>query len=210
MDLNLELEHIIRKGYDWYQANLGEVVIWFEYDAVNSEFDHVYDEPSMDAQRKWRPPVLVPTLWVSEEEDDRTNNCDGRLVTPDIRLAVPMRTLTEVGLSAPRNASRHHNDLLVYRGNYWTVNAYQIRGRMRTDYVIVGVTATLVDIESDMVYDELPDINGLVMEKAPQGFPSDGFRNQTFDEHDLPAFHSHPQSALSLSATLPAPTPHGT
>lgn len=187
MDLDRERAYIQRKGYDWYQSKLGEALIWFEFDAVVSEYHPVYDEPSLDEKRRWRHPILLPVLWVNEEEQARNNDPQGRLVTPSIRFAVGVRTMRDSGISTPTQADRHLNDIVVYKGYYWAITDYQIRGRMH-DHVIVGVTASRINVDSDMPFDDLPDINGITLEDAPQGFPSDAPNAQWF-EHELPANH---------------------
>lgn len=188
VDIRREREHIQRKGFDYVQATYGEAILWLEFDALNSEYDQVYDEPSVDAQRSWKPPILVPVQFANETEDSRANNRDGRLPTNSIRFAVSMRDLRRVGLSAPEDSRRHLNDLLVYRGNFWRVGDYQKRGRLR-ETMIVGITATQVLVDDDMPFDTLPSINGLASTVRPRGPQTDGYPTQDFPEHELPAFH---------------------
>lgn len=185
MDLAHELDHINEKGYGWFQENLGEAVIWFEYDAVNSEYDNVYDEPSLTETRVWRPGIIVPALWVNELEDTQRSDGDAKRIISSLRLAVPVKTFREVGLSSPLDTRRHLNDLIVYRRNYWTVAQYTPRGRMR-DSAIVGISAAQVNTD-DMPFDTLPSFAGLDATDRPKGFPSDGFAGMTFPEHELPA-----------------------
>ena len=187
MDLRTERAHI-NTGYDWWQSNLGEAVAWFEYDAVNSSSHSVYDEPTVDATRIWKPVIFVPVLWVIRSEDDELNTEEGRTTTDTLRLAVPMDTLRKVGLSKPDDAARHLRDLIVYNRTYWNVGSYQRRGRLRSSNVIVGVNCTRVYESDDMPFDSLPAMpdNGLVT--RPGGFPTDGYAAQSFPDYEKPAF----------------------
>lgn len=187
-DLRRERAHIERKGWDFIQQTIGEAVLWLEFDATSSAMHPVYDEPMEDAGRAWKPPILVPALWVNEREDARTPDGDGRLPTNSLRLGVPYSSLVKVGLSEPQDSRRHLNDVLVYRRNFWAVNRYELRGRLRAP-VMVGVTATQINVDDDMAFDTLPEINGLLTTVRPIGFPSDTYITQTFPEHELPAHH---------------------
>jgi hypothetical protein len=185
VDIRRELEHIERKGAKFIEEVIGEAVVWFEYDAVLSAYDHVYDEPSMTEKRIWNSPILVPVLWVSITQGDRVNEHQGRLVTDSLRLGVSMRRLRDVGLSDPDDNRRHLNDLLLYRRRLWTVSVYAKRGRLR-DTVNLDVTATEVH-EDDMPFDSLPTFNGISFGDRPMGFPSSEYDDQSFPLHELPA-----------------------
>lgn len=185
MDLAHERSHI-RKVYTQYRNGFGEAVIWWEYDAVNSEFDDVYDEDALGgAARAWKTPVIVPALWVNEIEGSKVIDLDGRQVVPELRLAASIDTLRDVGLSSPNLADRHLNDLVGYRGTYWKVTGYQIRGRLR-DNMIVGVTAAKVFIHDEFPNNAPPTFPGFPTADMPKGFPTDA-PAQSWPDHELPA-----------------------
>lgn len=188
MDLRRERTHIERKGFQWVQDNVGEAVLWLEFDAHNSAMHPVYDEPMEGAGRAWKPPVLVPAQYVNESEAPRDSTEDARLQTNAIRLAVPFVYMVRSGISEPQDNVRHLNDMLVYRRNFWSINRYDIRGRLRSP-IMVSVTATQIRVDDDMAFDDLPDIDGLLTTVKPLGFPSDTFTTQTFNHHELPAHH---------------------
>lgn len=185
VDLARERRMIDRRGYDWYTHNLGETVIWFEYDAVESEYHPVYDEDSVGGTRRWRPGILVPVLWANKTEGDRVVTPEGRQVIPTLRLAVPVSQLRRVGLSSPMDAARHLNDVLVYGRTQWLVESYQLRGRLR-DSVVVGVNCVKIFPEDEMSLGVPPDYVGLASTQRPRGFPSDA-PPQEWPEHVLPA-----------------------
>lgn len=188
MDLDRERERI-QRGFDWYQDAIGEVVAWFEYDAAQSEYHHVYDEPTIGASTKWRPAIIVPVLWINEAEPDRVNGPSGQLITPSIRLAVSKTTLDEAGVSSPMDFPRHLNDLIVYRRTYWAVTSYALHGRLRAP-TIIGITAARRNVDDDMPFDTLPALDGLEATYRPRGHLNDGFEDQYFPNHELPARHT--------------------
>lgn len=188
VDLRRELDLINRRGYDYYQDKLGEIVVWFEYDAKDSAYDHVYDEPSPLAPRAWRPALLVPVLWVNEDEGSAQNSPEGRLVTHTLTFAVTARALDQVGLSDPRDQRRHLDDLILWRRTFWRVSSYKIH-RARTA-MLMRVECTQVGADDDMPFDVLPTLAGLGTTVRPFGFPSEGYADQVFPNHELPANHT--------------------
>lgn len=188
MDLGRERDRI-QRGFEWYQNNLGEALAWFEFDAAASQFHHVYDEPTEGAATKWRPPIIVPVLWVNELEPPRENTPDGVLLTPSLRFAVPAQTLTDCGVSSPMDFRRHLHDLVVYRRSFWSITSYNLHGRLRAPEII-GVTAARRNVDDDMPFDQIPDLTGLGSTMRPSGHLNDGFEGQYFPNHELPARHT--------------------
>ena len=187
-DLRRELDHIHRKGTEFVQSVLGETVVWWEYDALLSEYDAVYDESSATNKRVWRPGILVPVQYVNVNEGGRTNEHQGRLTTNDLRLAVSIRVLRDVGLSNPQDNRRHLNDMILYQKKLWSLDEYDIRGRLARDSIMVAVTATEIKPD-DVPFDTLPTFAGVAFTDRPMGFPSSSYEDQTFNNHELPAYH---------------------
>lgn len=186
VDIRRELEHIERKGARFVEETIGEAIVWWEYDAVNSAYDHVYDEPSMTEKRVWKPAIIVPVQWISITQGDRRMETQGRMVTDYLRFGISIRRLRDVGLSDPSDHRRHLNDLILYRRRLWAISVYAFRGRIR-DYVNVDVAATEIH-EDDMPFDTLPTFDSIAFVDRPKGFPSSEFEDQSFPEHELPAY----------------------
>jgi hypothetical protein len=182
MDLARELSLIQDKGYGFFEEHLGEAVYWCEFDAVNSQFNKVYDE----AGRRWKDPILVPALWVNVPEGTKDVSPDGRRVVPSIALAVPVATLRQTGLSNVEDAGRHLNDLLFYDNTWWEIGSYQVRGRLRQKSVIVGVQGTKFFPDEDAVFDVLPFRDADRATRRPLGVPNE--EEPEFPEHDDEAF----------------------
>ena len=84
IDMRREANRIFR-AFDRYQKDVGETVVWFRFDTVNSRYDEIYD----DGYRTYLTGILVPALWLDEIEDPEQYNDQGRRPTQRIRL--PMR-----------------------------------------------------------------------------------------------------------------------
>lgn len=191
MDIRREMELINRRLFDKYQADIGEAVVWFEFDSTTSTYDHVYDEDSMEGGRAYRPGVLVPVLWITESDDPETYTPDGRRPTPTLRFTVPGRKLVDCGISNPVDSARHLNDIVIYRGQYWAIGDYQTRGRLREN-LMVGVNATHIMPDDEMALATLPELNGLGQAQRPIGYPNNSYDTQTFPHHEAPARQAPP------------------
>lgn len=185
VDIRREVEHIQRKGMDFVERTTGEAVLWFEYDAVGSEMHPVYDEDSLTEYRKWRPGILVPTLFCQITEGNEEPDREGRIVTATLRCAVSMERLRETGVSNPTDSRRHLNDVLVYAGWQWNVRSYDRRARLR-DTLVVGVNAVRIRPEDEFPLGQPPTFVGFDTSVRDRGFPDD--RDQTWSEYELPAY----------------------
>lgn len=190
MNLDRELEYMHRKGTMFAQALAGEVVGWFEYDTLLSAYDHVYDEPSPTEKRAYRPVIVMSVLYVNVEEAARVNDPSGRRVTNSLAIGVSVRTLRDSGLSNPQDNRRHLNDLLMYQQRLWAVDSYEVRGRVARDSVMVGVVASELQPD-ESPFDDLPTIGEAELYSRPMGFPSSRYNDQSFNHHELPAYHDN-------------------
>jgi hypothetical protein len=140
----------IQKHFGRYHDDIGEAIIYFVFDADNSHYDRVYDE----GFRKYHTGVRIPILWQDQMEATEDYSPEGRRPTQRIRLAVASRPLYEAGISiteahgnrlqdgSPSKTWRRdrNNDLFYYDGRFYSVSAFQIRGRVQGEDVIIGIT----------------------------------------------------------------------
>jgi len=177
LDSRREANHIGREMAR-YAADIGENVVWFEFDVDGSQYDRVYDEGG----RVYRTGINVPTLWIDQGEAPEQYLPEGRRNVVTLRFAVWARAIIEVGIGI-HEAHGHRvwdrglinrkwfndrtNDTLYYDGRYWEINNFQIRGRIRED-VIVGVTCTETYPEDEFTFDFPPTLTG------PMPTPLDG------------------------------------
>lgn len=179
MDLRQELERVFR-GLNWYENNIGETVLWHEYDAVQSEIDDTYDEGG----KVYRPALHIPALWVIVSEDERRRAREGRKPTDSIALAVSARSFDLSGLSDPEDSARHLNDVIRYDNRLWTVDSFNIRGRIPTS-VVIGITGTQIFAEEELSIDSLPP--GSTVSGTGRTYPYPNLRQQEWPDHELPA-----------------------
>lgn len=165
MDPRREVRQI-HKHFGRYHKNIGEALIYYRFDAVDSQYDRVYDE----GFRRYKNGVKVPILWVDQMEAMEQYAAEGRRPTQRIRLAVSSVSLYECGISitevhgnqinntSPSDVWRldRMHDLFYYDGRFFEVSGFQIRGRVKGEDVIIGITGIETFPADDAVLDFLP------------------------------------------------------
>lgn len=164
MDPRREVRQI-HKHFERYHTDIGEALIYFKFD-LSSEYDAVYDE----GFRKYQPGVRMPILWVDQMEAMENYAAEGRRPTQRIRLAVSSRSLYEcgvtiteahgnqVGQTSPSEVWRDDrmHDLFYYDARFFEVSGFQIRGRVKGEDVIIGITGIETFPDDDAILDFLP------------------------------------------------------
>ena len=165
MDTRLEVREIW-KHMNRYHNQIGETILYYQFDAENSQYDRVYDE----GYRRYLPAVRIPLLWVDQQEATEDYTPEGRRPTVRLRLSVSARDMHEAGLSVTEvHGNRLQDDAdrtSVARTGCTTsstttvgtsrVSAFQIRGRVKGEYVVVGITAIETFPDDDMAFDYTP------------------------------------------------------
>lgn len=165
MDTRREV-HQIWKHFGRYQKDVGEAVIYYRFDADDSQYDTVYDE----GFRRYHRGVRIPILWVDQSEAVEDYSPEGRRPTQRIRCAVSSRNMYEAGISiteahfnlltdeAPNDIWRRdrNNDIFYYNNRYWEVAGFQIRGRIKGEDAIIGIAGIETFKDDDMVLDYTP------------------------------------------------------
>jgi hypothetical protein len=214
MDLRQEAEHIFGNGLDWYQSELGEVVLWHEFLSMQSAYDDTYDEGG----RRYSAGLLVPALWVIVTEDRHRPTPEGRKPTEKLTCAISVRALQDSGISDPEDYTRRLNDLVRYEDRLWRVTDFNIRGRV-PDTIIIGVSATQIFPDEEMTFDTKPVG---VDSGATRRYAYPNERNvPTYSDHELPApngrhmlsyqlykdFDTIPEDDFDIEPPEPPPTP---
>lgn len=176
VDVRREIAHI-NKEYESYYRVIGEEVVWFRFDTVNSRWDDVYDEGG----NTYLPGVRIPALWIDQIEDPEQYSGEGRRPRQRLRFAVSAEELKQRGIGAeeahgrriydekgspPRPAQVGRplaawlddrlNDVVYYDGRYYAISNFQIRGRAQYTDAIVGVSALEEIVEDETIYDFFP------------------------------------------------------
>lgn len=205
MDTRRELSYIRDRGLGWYQANLGEGVLWYEFDAEHSVFPSVFEEGG----RSFAKGIGVPALWVIENEDDEENPPEGGRYEPTLRFAVDVAQIRRSGVSDVMDAERHQNDIVLYHRTLWSINAYQIRGRMAGHSVIIGVECERVSPDEDFIFDYIPpELTNLMPLMREQAYSTGGARG-TDDAQDADAFTDYTGGQESLRGSYGPPKSGG-
>jgi len=156
----------IWKHFRGYQDSVGEAIVYFKFDAEGSQYDRVYDE----GFRQYETGIRIPILWVDQSEATEDYAPEGRRPTQRIRLAVSAMQLHEAGISvteahgnrltdtSPSDVWRYErvHDIFYYDNRYYEVSAFQIRGRLQGEDVIIGITGIETYPDDDMVLDVRP------------------------------------------------------
>jgi hypothetical protein len=165
MDPRREVRQI-HKHFIRYHKDIGEALIYYRFDATASAYDDVYDE----GYRRYLPGTKVPILWVDQMEAMENYAAEGRRPTQRIRLAVSSVSLYECGVSitevhgnqigqgSPSEVWRQDrmHDIFYYDGRFFEVSGFQIRGRVKGEDVIVGITGIETYPADDANLDYLP------------------------------------------------------
>ena len=165
MDARREARQIW-KHFGRYHDTIGESIIYYRFDADNSTYDQVYDE----GFRKYHTGVRIPILWVDQMEAVEDYAPEGRRPTQRIRLAVSAREIYEAGVSptevhdnrltdtSPSETWREDrmHDIFYYDNRFYEVSAFQIRGRVKGEDVIIGLTGIETFPGDDAILDFLP------------------------------------------------------
>jgi hypothetical protein len=178
MDTRLEVREIW-KHFGRYHNDVGETLLYYKFDSEISAFDRVYDE----GNRRYHTAVRIPILWVDQQEATEDYSPEGRRPTTRLRLSVSARDMYEAGVSvteahgnrlqddSPSDIWREDrvHDILYYNGRYWEVSAFQIRGRVKGEDVIIGISAIETFPGDDMIFDYVP---GSPLPVLPAGYGS--------------------------------------
>lgn len=178
VDPRREMEHI-HDEYERYYRQIGEEIVWFQFDPEGSRWDDLFDEGG----RTYKPGVRLPALWVDQIEDPEQYSSEGRRPRQRFRCAVSARELVNRGighageeahgrrlddpeLPAPSPAQDGRplaawlddrlNDVLFYDRRFYAVSNFQIRGRAQFADAIIGVSALELIPDDESVYDFFP------------------------------------------------------
>lgn len=176
VDVRREMAHII-KEYEGYYRVIGEEVIWFRFDTLNSRWNDVYDEGG----RRYLPATRIPALWVDQIEDPEQYSGEGRRPRQRFRFAVSAEEMRQRGIGAeeahgrrlndvppgapvPAQAGRplgvwlddRLNDVVYYDNRYYSISNFQIRGRAQFADAIVGISALELIPDDESVFDFFP------------------------------------------------------
>jgi hypothetical protein len=139
-DRVLRMNEIMRD----YQRVWGENVLWFEYDAMDSTKDAVYDEgPS----RIWYPPVVLPVMFLDFRQDDPIDTNEGFYVLSTASICFQVTSATDRFRVSPLLTAAHFRDRFQYDNNIYRVAKYEKQGFVHGTYLTISVLGEQVKAE---------------------------------------------------------------
>lgn len=151
MDTRIEVENMLKHTRQ-YGAEVGETVLWWEFDRENTTFHDVYEGPPA---RAYSPPRRVTVLNPDEREADERLQPEGTKPLQQLRFAVTLDSLIQAGISNAHDTPTHLDDIVYYDGRYHEVRTYDVRARARAD-VLVIVEAVEVVLSEEYQLDDFP------------------------------------------------------
>jgi hypothetical protein len=173
MDIRTELS-LINKHVRNRNQIAGSAVVWFQFLPVGegSVYDDVYDEGNYGPEgRAYRAGIVLPTIYIDEQEDRFTLREDARQPTQNVSLTMLFDDVKRAGMIDPHEYQAHLNDVFLYDGRYFKVTTYKVRGSLRDD-VIILVTGFETYYDQEFVFDPGPTETFSETLPWPTSFPS--------------------------------------
>lgn len=139
----------INDGIIKWRHEIGQVLLWYEFDRVLSVRDPVYDE---SGARRWLAPKRIPVYSVIRVEASEVPSPTGFYTVDTVHSSALLEQLRRHGLSNPYDAQAHLKDRFVWDGFVWEIRRYQIMGRIESFETTVSIDATKVSPD-EMVND---------------------------------------------------------
>jgi hypothetical protein len=118
-----------------YARTWGENVLWFEYDAMSSSKNAVYDE---GPNRNWYDPVTMPVFFLSFRQDDPVDSDQGFYVLSTAQVCFQVTEATDRFRINPLNTAAHFRDRFSYDNNVYRVTRYEKQGFVHGTYLTIS------------------------------------------------------------------------
>lgn len=113
----------------------GESVLWFEYDAMASSKNAVYDE---GPARIWYPPVVLPVLFLDFRQDDPMDTDEGFYVLSTASVVFQVTEATDRFRTGPLFTAAHFRDRFQYNDLVFRVTKYEKQGFVHGTYLTIS------------------------------------------------------------------------
>lgn len=149
-DRMIRMNEIMRN----YQRVWGESVLWFEYNAMASTKDEVYDEgPS----RVWYPPIVLPVMFLDFRQDDPIDTDAGFYVLSTASVCFQVTEANDRMRISPLFTASHFRDRFQYDNNIYRVTKYEKQGFVHGQYLTVSALGEQVKGEEIVNDTQQPD-----------------------------------------------------
>lgn len=171
VDVRQEMHHI-DKQHERHHKRAGEHVTWFEYiNPTTGDVHPVYDTGMPGAGgRTFKAGVVLPALWVTEYEDQRTPRPEGRQTTQRCELVLSYKAVERAGIAQPWESTVHVRDMVYIDGRYYKVFEFVIHRGMQ-DEVTIHVEGEETYVDEELVNDPGPAATGTTDWRFPATFP---------------------------------------
>lgn len=142
-----------------FQREVGTQLLWWEYDRTDSHMDDLYDEGSVEGQRRWYPPKLIPVYSVIRVDRTERPGAEGFYDANTMHFSGLIEQWEKAGLTDPHDSQRHLFDRVKFGDAIYEIRVYQVHARLQLYETTVGVDSTQVNPE-EMVND--PDFSAYV------------------------------------------------
>lgn len=148
-----------QRGLRQFQHDVGDNIVLYEFDHMNSTMDDTYDEgqlpdifdPSLadtgQPGRVYRFPVTIPALWVFFHAPTEVQTEEGEYTVSTVNWRASTQTMIRSGLQDPLDPAKHFNDRFSYNGFLYRVDSWAPRGWLVGRYMNVDVMGTEVKTE---------------------------------------------------------------
>lgn len=147
----------IRRSYRRYQRKVGTTIVWYEYDPTGAAPANIYDEAPAE---RWKHGFELHILAILRDEDVEGPREEGFYTGGRAHVTFGTDQAAQDGMTDPHNAVLHLKDRFYWDGEYWTVNTFQISGRLHRAEVVIGVDAQRLAAEELVNIPDFPPSPG--------------------------------------------------
>lgn len=146
-DARYEFESIERGMQDDLANPVGQIALWYIYDAAHTEEDPIYDVGANSGGRAWYPPIPLQVIGAQRTEGGKQWQ-SGMYTADTLHITVSSNSAMRAAMpDLTRNWRAHLSDRVVFHGQVFTPTRIELRGIVEDNYVVVGIDMIQVNPE---------------------------------------------------------------
>lgn len=139
----------INKAMELRQWETGQTIVWYQFDAVHSARDPVYDEGP--AGRVYKAGLPVPVQFAYFEEAPQLPDPEtGFYLVNTVHFTVSIDLLRKSGILNPEDTATHFHDRFSFNGNLYDIDRYEKQGLVHNTWLTIGVDGHQVKDDEDV------------------------------------------------------------
>lgn len=153
----------VERGLRQFQREVGDTVVWYEFDSAKSSGGDTYDEGGIPdpldptliptgAGLVFKAPTAIPVVWIRFVTPTAIQTEEGEYTVNRTTLRFARDVMRTSGLQNPLDPAAHFNDRYSYNGFLYRVDGYNPRGWIHNTYLMVDVNGTQLkpeELQSD-------------------------------------------------------------